>query len=432
MGPAGDTFNWGPTWEMLNEETPVKSKFLVVAAISTAVLALVGCSAPASSGSESSGKTTINWSVWAGSEAETAAWQHLADLVHTKEPSITVKLQTASWNDYWTKLPTQLAGADAPCIAGMQMARLQQFTQHLIPLDDKLAGAGIKSADFDPSIMKALQSSGKQKAIPYDLGPWILFYNKDQFAAAGLTEPANGWKIAEFEADAKALTTGGKYGFAVNNTIDQPNIWGPTIAGVQAVSKDGRLDVTSSGVRKTLDWYAGLVRTDKVAAPLTAEATDGAQFLAGNAAMYVTGPWDMINVKAQAKFGVGVVTIPAGSKGVATAVGGSGFGITTKCATPGAAAKALAILTGPDALSYLGSEGRAFPARIAEQSTWYSSAVAGAKSTMEAALKTGVPYLSTPTWTQAGLSWSQGVVSVVNGETSSKSFLSSVQDSNSQ
>ncbi|MHC5797367.1 ABC transporter substrate-binding protein [Lacisediminihabitans sp. FW035] len=410
----------------------MKSKILAAVVVSSVILALVGCSAPASSGTDSSGKTTINWSVWAGSEAETAAWQHLADLVHTKEPSITVKLQTASWNDYWTKLPTQLAGADAPCIAGMQMARLQQFTQYLLPLDDKLAGAGITPSDFDGSIMKALQTGGKQKAIPYDLGPWILFYNKDQFAAAGLTEPANGWKIAEFEADAKALTTGGKYGFAVNNTIDQPNVWGPTIAGVQAVTKDGALDLTSPGVKKTLDWYAGLVSTEKVAAPLAADATDGAQFLAGNAAMYVTGPWDMINVKAQAKFGVGVVTIPAGSKGVATAVGGSGFGITTKCSTPGVAAKALAILTGSDALSYLGSEGRAFPARIAEQSTWYSSAVDGAKSTMETALKSGVAYRSTPTWTQVGLSWSQGVVSVVNGETNSKAFLSSVQESNSQ
>lgn len=412
----------------------MKRTLVGLVAVAALALPLAACSSSSgNAGTDSSGKTTVNWSVWAGSEAETAAWQHVADLVHKKDPKITVKLQTAAWADYWTKLPTQLAGSNAPCIAGLQMARVQQFSNYFKTLDTPtLSAAKIKTSDFDPSIIKALQAKGEQKAIPYDLGPYMVFYNKDAFKAAGLTEPKNGWKVDEFLTDAKALTSGGKYGFATTNQIDALNEWGPTIGGDQAATSSGKLNLTSGGQVKTMKWYAGLVSTEKVAAQLATDSSDGTQFLGGNAAMYVTGPWDMINAKAQAKFDVGVVTIPAGDHGVTTAVGGSGFGITSKCGNVAAAEKALAVITGPEALGYLGTEGRAFPARTAEQSTWYKSAVTGAQSTLEAALKNGEPYRSTPTWTQAGLSYSQGAISVINGQGSASTFLDGVQSSNSQ
>ncbi len=411
----------------------MKRTLVGLVAVAALALPLAACSSSSNTGTDASGNTVVNWSVWAGSEAETAAWQHVADLVHQQDPKITVKLQTAAWNDYWTKLPTQLAGSNAPCIAGLQMARVQQFANYFKTLDSStLSDAKISTGDFDPSIISALQAKGAQKAIPYDLGPYMVFYNKDAFKAAGLQEPQNGWKIDEFLTDAKALTKGSKYGFAASNQIDALNQWGPTIGGDQAATKDGALNLSSAGQVKTLEWYAGLVSKEKVAAQLATDSSDGSQFLGGNAAMYVTGPWDMINAKAQAKFDVGVVTVPAGDNGVTTAVGGSGFGITSKCGNVAAAEKALSIITGPDALGYLGEQGRAFPARTAQQSTWYKAAVPGAEATLTASLKNGVPYLSTPTWTQVGLSYSQGSISVINGSGDAKSFLDGVQSSSGQ
>ena len=31
---------------------------------------------------------TISWQMWTGSDADTAVWQHLADMVHQKYPNI--------------------------------------------------------------------------------------------------------------------------------------------------------------------------------------------------------------------------------------------------------------------------------------------------------------------------------------------------------
>src|SRR5450756_704612 len=204
------------------------------------------------------------------------------------------------------------------------------------------------------------------------------------------------------------------------------NIWGPTIAGTQAVDKSGKLDLTSAGMKKTLSWYAGLQTTDKVAPPLAADSSESSPFLAGNAAMYASGPWDMSTVKSTAKFDAGVVTMPVGDAGPATVVSGSGFSITQKCNDKDDAAKALAVITGSKALDYLGSEGRAFPARTADQNSWYSSAVAGAEPVLKASQSVGQAYRSTANWNQISVAWTNGVINVINGDATVDPFLKSL------
>lgn len=402
-------------------------------ALALATVALTGCSSGgsgSSSGTSSNGPVTINWSNDASGSADAALWQHLADLVHKKYPKITMKLQNAAWNDYWTKMPTQLTSSDAPCLVTMQMGYLPQFKDQLVPMtSDMLSSASIDTTQFAPVSVKVLQAGGTQYAVPWDFGPYLLFYNKDMFKAAGLTEPKNGWKLDEFMADAKKLAHGSKYGFMINDSIDAMQQWGPTLAGAQAVTSSNKLDVNTPGIKSALTWYAGLVK-QKIAAPIAAsnqQSTTGSGYLGGTAAMYVDGPWSMFNIKNQAKFTPGVVTMPEGPHGAATTSGGSGFSITKKCAHPSEAMKAISVMTGPDAEAYLGAAGRAFPARTAQQSSWYKGAIPGAQPTMDLALKSAVPYRSTPTWTQDGLNWTQGVVSVLNGQSPVGPFLQSVQ-----
>jgi len=312
----------------------------------------------------------------------------------------------------------------------MQMGHVREFADSLLPLDSLLASASINVSDFDPGIMKALQVDGKQLAIPYDLGPIVMYYNKDMFKAAGVAEPQNGWTIDEFVADAKKLTSGSNYGFSMDNTIEPMERWGPTLTGSLPVTDSGKLAINTPEMVSVLNWYAGLVNKEKFAAPVITSpaSTASVAFLGGTAAMYDGGPWEMINNKAQAKFNLGIVTLPAGPKGVTGPIEGSGFGISKKCSNPTAAIKALAVLTGPDALAYMGDIGRAFPARTAQQASWYKNAVDGSKATLEAAMKNGVPFRATTHWTEDGLNYSQGVVSVINQNSSAADFLKTVQD----
>jgi ABC-type glycerol-3-phosphate transport system substrate-binding protein len=174
----------------------MKRRSVSVVAALALVTGLAGCgeSNDAESGSTT---TTLRWQVWAASQAETETWQTLADMVTAKHPTIKIKLQTAAWNDYWTKLPTLFAGGDVPCVVGVQMARLAGIKQFLQPVGDRMAGAGVTPTDFDPTIMQALSNDGQQYALPYDLGPYIMYYNKTAFAKAKLPLPHNGWTVED-------------------------------------------------------------------------------------------------------------------------------------------------------------------------------------------------------------------------------------------
>ena len=154
------------------------------------------------SGGASGGPVTITWFMWSGSDVEKNAWLHVADMVTQKYPNIKVEFQTAPFNDFWTKLTTQAASHSMPCVIGLQGQRAPQFGNLLVPLDDYMSQAGIKAEDYVPSITKGLQYDGKQVALPYDVGPFVMFYNKDAFKAAELKEPAIGWTTDEFMSDA--------------------------------------------------------------------------------------------------------------------------------------------------------------------------------------------------------------------------------------
>jgi multiple sugar transport system substrate-binding protein len=410
----------------------MKKAPLALGVIAAGVLALTTACGGSTGTTGSGDKVTLDWIMWAASDAETGAWQHVADLVHEKHPNLTVKLSTAAWPDYWSKLPTVLAGSNVPCIVGLQMGYVPAFASSFPGLNARLDKAGIKKADFDPGIWATMSHDGQILAVPYDYGPYIIFYNKDAFKAAGLTDPANGWKVEEFLADAHKLTNAAKskYGFAVNNGIDALEQWAPAISKVQPVTDALKLNVNTPEITKALEWYAGLVTKEKVAAPLAATATAdaGASFLGGNAAMYVDGPWALINAKAQAKFNVGVVTIPDFGNGVLTTTGGSGFGLSAKCDHPDEAMQAIAVITGDDSLKYLAGAGRAWPARPADQADFYPAAPEGTQATLELAASNVLPYRPTPTWAQDGSNYANGSIPVINGEKSAAEFLAALQE----
>ena len=411
--------------------TTIRKRVLASAAAAVLALTVAACGSGGGGGSTTAdGKTTLVWNMWSGSTAEVDAWNHLSGMVTAKHPDIALEFQTSSFNDYWTKLAAQASGGDAGCILGVQSYRAPSIAPLLVPLDDMLAGAGIDAAAFDPSIWKALQVDGQQLAVPYDFGPLLMFYNADRFREAGVPVPSTDWTVQDFLSAAQALTSGGKHGFAVYPTIDSVTPWSLSLHDTGPLNAQGELDLTQEGFVKAVQWYADLVTQLKVAPPVVAtnDATPALNsFIAGDAAMVVDGPWQLVNVMDQAQFEVGVAPIPAGDSGSHSQVAGSGFGISQTCPDPEKALQAIAVLTGPEALQYLAEQGRAFPARTAQQDSWFSPELAGAKDGLLAAIKNGVPAPATENYQQVNQLFMQYGVEAVNGQQSVPDFLNSVQ-----
>ncbi len=417
----------------MKHSTPRSLAVLAVAGLAISALAACGnndgSGGAGGGGTDDSGNTTVQWSMWSGGTAEKDAWQAAADAVHAADPKITVQLETSSFDDYFTKMGTRIASGSAPCIVSLQSLRLGTLQAGLLPLDDLIKSSGLDESDFVPASLQGLAADGKQYGIPYDNGPLLMLYNKDRFKAAGVAEPTSGWTMADFTAAAKKLTTGGKYGFSAYPSDLSMFPMTLSMSGQQPVAPDGSLQLDNADLQTAAQQYADLVGKDKVAPELSGNDTTYPynQFIAGNTAMVVDGPWDLLSIQSQSDFALGAVELPAGPSGSKTLSAGSGFGISKTCKAPEQAFKAIQTITSTEQLSKLAADGRAFPARVSAQQPWYDNAFDGAKEALDAASKTAEPMRTTSKWTQVGTDLVQYGVPALNGTTTIKDVFGQIQ-----
>jgi ABC-type glycerol-3-phosphate transport system substrate-binding protein len=413
---------------------PARARRWVTAALSvlalTAVAACGGGNGGSSSGSGSADKADLTWQFWIGGTEDQAAWQKVADQAHTDHSGITVKLQGTDWNNYWAKIGTLLASGKAPCIIGMQSLRLASYANAMLPLDDLMKKYGMKAEDFDKPIMDGLKIDGKQIAIPYDSGPMVVFYNKDQFKAAGIADPKPGWTMADFEAAAKKLTTGGRTGLVTSPGDLGVTSWVRTLTGAEPLS-GGKLNLTDSKFVDGFSTYANFVRTDKIAPQVPSGNTDfeTTQFVSGKAAMKLDGPWSLIDTMGKVKFNLGIAPIPAGPDGSKTFTAGSGFGISRSCKSPDAAFQAIMSMTSVKPLTTLAEAGRAYPARTVAHPAWFTAAkIPEAKEVIDYASEHSVALVTSKNWVQVNDLLTRFGTQALNGEIPPDQALKTIQD----
>jgi ABC-type glycerol-3-phosphate transport system substrate-binding protein len=375
---------------------------------------------------------TLKWYMWSGSDAETAAWRHVADMVTAKYPDIKIQLDTSAWPDYWTKLPTLAASNTLPDIVSLQSLRAPGFSSLMVPLDDRVKRDKFDIASFDKSIVGGLSHDGKVFALPYDFGPLLVYYNADLFAKAQLPAPKAGWTVADFIKDAKALTTGSQFGYSLGG-VDQVVAWAAS-AGASYMKGD-EVDLTNPKFVAAFQSYVDLVAKEKVAPVLAASGSmqlgdvSRGRFAAGDVAMIIDGPWQLINLKSSVKFKIGLAPLPAGPAGSITVSAGSGFGISTTSGHPEEVWKAVQILTGPEAEQYLASQGRGFAARVAFQKYWYDVAAKGVENgpeALDAAQKGALPYVTTPNWNTVNNLFEQYQPLAMNGSQTAAQVLDTI------
>ena len=395
----------------------------------TLMLAAIGGSLFATAASAE--QVNLTWQMWTGSDADTKSWQHLADMVTARYPDIKVTLTTTGWVDYWTRLPVLAASGQLADIVSMQSLRMPNFYSLLEPLNDRIAADKFDVAAFTPSIIGGMSVDKQLYGLPYDVGPWVIYYNQDVFDAAGIPLPKPGWTLAEFTDAAKKLTKDGKYGFGITpqNYSVLASAWGD-----KYVNDSGALDLTNPGAVAAADKVIGFAAKDKIA-PLVPSSADAGnviqgRFYSGNVAMYVDGPWSIIGMKDKVKFKVGSTTLPRGEGELTAVTAGSGFGISTASKNKDAAWKAIQVLTSPEALAYLAEGGRALPARTASQSSWYKVAakdITNGGEAIDYSLAHSVPYVITNNWAAVENLFNQYFPPAFAGSADAKQTMDAIQ-----
>ncbi|HVA89384.1 MAG TPA: sugar ABC transporter substrate-binding protein [Chloroflexota bacterium] len=409
----------------------------IVSALVAIATALSLCAAPFGA-RRASAQTpvTLTWFMWSASQPEVTAWQHDAALVTQKYPWIHINFQTAAWAQYWTKLQSEAATGQLQDIISLQMQRTPGFSASFRPLNPYMRSSKFDIKSFDPGIVQALSYGGAVRALPYDFGPIVVYYNKAMFAKYHVPYPTFKWTYQTFAKDVQLLShpAAQEYGINANPTIDD---WLPFAlsAGAHYLTPDGKLNLTDPKLAQAFQQYAQFDYKDGAspAQSIPLENYTYAQFQAGGIAMFLDGPWDMINLKNSVKFPMGIATIPSVNGDSVSQTAGSGFGVSTTTKDPQDAWLAISVLTSPAAEQYLATSGRAFSARVAQQPYWYKNAVPGAQQVLSYQQTHSVPFLTTKNWNEVETLIQQYGTDVVNdGSSAAKALATVQQQANSQ
>src|SRR6202453_5065150 len=307
-----------PRRALLSRRALRPTALAVACALAATVTA--ACSSSGSSGSSAAGGTTTVTYWTEGTQAETNYIDTTFDKTH---PGIKAVGQYISSADESTakEIAAIKTGTEPNVVIGQDPSALPLLAESG-KIVDLTSALKTQTADLYPGIRSALSYQGKELGIALGgVGDYVLFYNKKDFAAAGISAPPTTW--AQLETDAIKLSNPAKhrYGIYIPFGTDE---WISYDWESWLWSNGGQL-VNSAGTKTAFDSPAGvaaltlwanLVKKDH-AAPTTSYAQagsyDGAPAFASNAvAMIVEGQWALSEFK---NIDYGVAEMPAGTSG---------------------------------------------------------------------------------------------------------------------
>ncbi len=285
---------------------------IVMASAAAATAACTGSSpstTPTAAVSAPDEKVTITfWHGWSQPNEVKAIADNIAAF-NKLHPNITVKTVPNVADD---KILQGIRGGNGPdVVSSFTTDNVGLFCNGaMIDLDPLLKASGVdKATTFLAPMVDYTQYKGKQCTLPLLGDAYGLYYNKDMFAAAGISEPPKTW--SEFEADAVKLTK------ATANGYDQlgfmPNFhgyenafahwvsqWSPTYltpAGKSNLAGDPKFADYFTKQRDLVQKLGGYPKLEKYRSTFGEEFSPENAFEAKKVAMQLDGEWRTVNLK---------------------------------------------------------------------------------------------------------------------------------------
>ena len=157
--------------------------------------------------------------------------------------------------------------------------------------------------------------------VPIGSNSLAIFYNKKMFSEAGLTDPPKTWP--DLKDDATKLTKSPVYGlvFSAVNTEEATWQWEPFLWS----NGGSLLDLTAAPAKEALQFWVDLVKDGSVSREVVNwnQGDVANQFISGQAAMMVMGPWMLGQVhKSGLDFGVSPIPVPKSGEKPIVPLGG--------------------------------------------------------------------------------------------------------------
>jgi multiple sugar transport system substrate-binding protein len=338
--------------------------------------------------SSQNGVVNLTYALWDPNE-EIGYKQSVAQFMQ-QHPNIHVTIELTPWGQYWQKLGTEFAAANAPDVFWDHLAYYPQFVQlgQLMNLSPLIQQDNIDMSQYYPTLVKQWTYNGNVYGLPKDWDTIAILYNKQIFQKMGLPAPTNlTWNPTDggtflqlaqkltLDQNGKHPTDAGfdpkhikQYGYVSENNA-QEGFWnfiamnGGTLLD-KPFGQNFQLNQPPS--QQALQFLVDLVNKYHVSPPATETNNNSSiaiqLFEGGHAAMVSAGSWELSGVVQQASIPWGVAQLPVGPNGLMSAFNGLTDAIYVKTPHPKEAWELEKWLGSSQSEHILGSGGFVWPA----------------------------------------------------------------------
>ncbi|MFF9275955.1 ABC transporter substrate-binding protein [Streptomyces griseosporeus] len=227
---------------------------------------------------------------------------------------VTIEQQSVPAAQVMTKALRMASSKSLPDVVQFDASEMPTFAEAGGLVD--LRTLGLSTADIPQGIVNFGSYRGTYYGAARSVNTLALFYNKDVLDRAGLRVPAT-W--AELRETAQRLTRGKRYGLALSAGGAEDGVFQFTPFMWSNGGDETRLD--GPKVVQALDYWKSLLKDGSLSKSTVGwtQADVNDQFMAGNAAMMINGPWQVetLNTKKSLHWGIARIPVPeAGGKSV--------------------------------------------------------------------------------------------------------------------
>lgn len=292
------------------------------------------------------GAKLVYWPMWAETEPQGQAISEAID-AFTASTGVKVDVNWAGSRDTRKTLEPALAAGETVDIFDEDIERVNgTWGQYLLDIQSMYEASPL-NGNQNATLIELAKTlgGGTMKTIPYQPSTFIMFYNKDAFAAAGITAVPKTWD--EFLADCEALKGAGTIPLTVDDAY-MAALFGfvmDRIVGSDTTEGVAAGDFSNEAVLKTAQIFEELVKKGYIDPRAAGNIFPQGQsnIADGSVAMYLNGSWLPNEIKNQTPEGFkwGAFALPniaeGGDGAESNQYGAQCFGINKDTKYPNAA-----------------------------------------------------------------------------------------------
>jgi multiple sugar transport system substrate-binding protein len=145
---------------------------------------------------------------WWGSDTRHEITQEVIDRFQAEHPNITITGEFTTWNDYWDRLATTVAGGDSPDIIQHESRYLREYADRGALLDmAPYVGDLLDTDALDPAVLPSGQVEDALYGVPAGVNAYAIVADPALFEQAGVELPDDeSWTWEDYEQVAAEIS----------------------------------------------------------------------------------------------------------------------------------------------------------------------------------------------------------------------------------